>query len=78
MALDGDSALALQVHIIKHLSIRDLNGISIFQQTVSQCTLTVVNVCNNAEITYILHKNRFLSYFTANLRFLFQIFKYNV
>ena len=49
MALDCDSTFTFQVHIVQHLSLCNLNCLRIFQQTVSQCRLTVVNVCNDAK-----------------------------
>ena len=36
MTLNGNTALALKIHIVKHLSLRNLNGVGTFQQTVCQ------------------------------------------
>jgi hypothetical protein len=61
MALDGDAALLLQVHVVKHLilhlTLRD--GVGVFQKTVGQRALAMVDVGDYAEIAYTIH---FLSY----------------
>ena len=36
MTLDGDAAFLLQVHVVQHLSLRNLDGVSPFQQSVGQ------------------------------------------
>ena len=55
MALDGDAALALQVHIVEHLPFSNLNGLGALQQTVGQRRLTVVYMCDDAEVADVLH-----------------------
>ena len=55
MALDGDTAFALQIHVIKHLPFCDLNGMSFFQQTICQSTFTMVNMSDDTEITDVFH-----------------------
>ena len=55
VALDGNAAFLLQIHIIKHLSLRNLDGVGVLQKTVGKCTLTVVDVGNDAEVSYMLH-----------------------
>ena len=55
MALDGDASLLFKVHIIEHLAFCHFNGLSIFKQAVGQGRLAMVNMCNNAEITDVLH-----------------------
>ena len=55
VALDGDAALLLQVHIVEHLPFCDLDGVGVLQQAICQGRLTVVYVCDDAEITYMLH-----------------------
>src|SRR5690554_6316603 len=57
MALDGDTAFALQVHVVEHLRLQVLafNGLGELQQAVCQRAFAVVNMCNNTEIAYILH-----------------------
>ena len=55
VALNRDAALALQVHVVQHLPFRHLNGLCIFQQTVGQRRLAVVNMCNDAEVSYMIH-----------------------
>ena len=57
MTLDGNASLLLQVHIIKHLSLRYLDCVGFFQQSVCQGGLAVVNVCNNTKVSYILHNS---------------------
>jgi hypothetical protein len=57
VALDGDTSLALQIHIVRglilHLAFAD--GVRIFQQPVGERTLAVVNVSDNAKIANVLH-----------------------
>ena len=36
MALDGDAAFLLQIHVVKHLAFSDIYGMSVLQQAVSQ------------------------------------------
>ena len=55
MALDGDASLFLQVHIVEHLPFGDLDGVGVFQQSICQGRLTMVYMCDDAEITYVLH-----------------------
>jgi hypothetical protein len=57
MALNGNPALALEVHIIQglRLHIAFVNSMGILQQTVGQCTFAVVDVCYNAKIADISH-----------------------
>ena len=56
MALDGNATLALQFHIIQHLSLRHLDGLGILQEAVGQGTLTMVNVGYDAEVSYMVHR----------------------
>ena len=57
MALDGDAALALQVHVVEHLGLHVLarHGIGVLEQSVGECALAVVDVRHNAEVAYCLH-----------------------
>ena len=55
VALDGDTTFPLQVHVVKHLSLSNLDGLSLLQQTVCQGTFTMVDMCNNAEISYFIY-----------------------
>ena len=57
VAFYSDSSLALQIHIVKHLSLQVLAayGVSVFQQTVGKGTLAMVNMGYDAEISYIFH-----------------------
>lgn len=56
VALNGDASLLLKIHVVKHLPFRYLNRVCTFQKTVGNGTLTVVDVSNDAEITYMLHE----------------------
>ena len=55
VALDGDATFFLQIHIVEHLSVRNVDGLGTFQQSVGQRTLSVVDVSNDAEIAYVFH-----------------------
>ncbi len=57
VALDGDSAFALQIHVVEHLCFHVLGGYGagIFKQPVGKRGLAVVDVCYYAEISDILH-----------------------
>ena len=55
VALDGDTALALQIHVVEHLSLSHLYGFGVFKQPVGKCRLAVVYMCDDAEIPDILH-----------------------
>jgi hypothetical protein len=57
MALDGDASLFLKVHIVEHLPLGYLYGISVLQQSVGYRTLTMIYVGYDAEVSYILHKH---------------------
>jgi hypothetical protein len=56
MTLDGDATFPLQVHVVEHLSLRHLNRVRTFQQSVSQRRFPMVDMGNDAKITYILHE----------------------
>ncbi len=55
VALDGDATFLFQVHIVEHLPLGHGNGLRVLQQTVCQRTLPVVDMGNNAEVSYVLH-----------------------
>ena len=55
VTLDGDTTFTLQVHIIEHLSFGHLYSLSKLQQTVCQSRLAVINMGNNAKISYMIH-----------------------
>ena len=58
MALDGNTLLTFQVHVVQHL-VFHLTGaqcLGEFQQTVCQGRLTMVYMCNDAKIADVLHK----------------------
>ena len=57
VALDGDTLLALEIHIVEHLSLHLalVQSVSLFEESVSKGTLAVIDVCNDTEIANILH-----------------------
>ena len=57
VALDGDAAFALQVHVVKNLGLHILAGnrVGVLEQPVGQRTLAVVDVRHDAEVAYCLH-----------------------
>ena len=55
MTLDGDATLSLQIHVVQHLTLRHLNSLGELQQTVCQGGLTMVDMCDNAEIPDMIH-----------------------
>ena len=57
MALDGDAALFLQLHIVKHLILHltGCDSMRHLQQAVGQRALAVVDMRYDAEIANILH-----------------------
>src|SRR5690606_7756999 len=63
VTLDRNTPLALQVHVIQQLvlGLPLGNGIGILQQSVGQCTFTVVYVRNNAKIANMVHSKISLS-----------------
>ncbi len=58
MTFYGNAPLPLKVHIVKHLllQIALANRSGKLQKSVSQCALAVVDMGNDAKITYILHR----------------------
>ena len=56
VALDRDATLTLQIHIVQHLVLRAIGDrIGVVQQTVGKRTLTVIDVSNDAEVSYMFH-----------------------
>ena len=57
VALDGDAALTLQIHVVQHLGLHVLarHRVGDFQQTVGQRALAVVDMRHDAEVAYCLH-----------------------
>ena len=57
VALDGDAALFLQVHVVQHLVLHVflVHRAGHLQHTVRQGALPVVNMGNNTKVAYILH-----------------------
>src|SRR6187200_2597627 len=62
MALDGNTLLPFKVHIIKHLvhHITVADGAGALQKTVSQGGFAMVNMCDNAKISDVLHVRLYL------------------
>ncbi|CDN46190.1 hypothetical protein BN871_LI_00040 [Paenibacillus sp. P22] len=56
LQLDGDAALALEIHLVEHLRLHFAGGqcSGIFQNTVGQRRLPVVNMRDNGKIPYLL------------------------
>ena len=57
MALDGDAAFALQIHIVEYLVLQVFlgNGFGVLQQAVGQGTFTMVYMGYDTKVAYILH-----------------------
>ena len=55
--LNGDAAFFLQVHIVQNLVLHvpNIDGTRQFQHTIGECTLTVIDVRDDAKITYLFH-----------------------
>ena len=62
MALDRDSLLLLQIHVVKNLIFHIAVGKSLrkLEQTVGKSTLAVVDMSDYAEIAYMFHSYNFL------------------
>jgi hypothetical protein len=56
MALNGNAAFALQVHVVKHLSLSHLDGLGALEESVGKRRFAVVNMCDNTEIPNMFHK----------------------
>ena len=54
MALDGDTSLLFQIHIIQHLSFGYLDGIGELQQAVGQSRFAMIDMGYDTKVTYIL------------------------
>ena len=54
--LDGDAALALEVHVVEQLLLHLADGdrLALLEQTVGKGGFAVVNMCNNREIANLL------------------------
>ena len=53
MALDGNATFPFQIHIIKDLCgshLGAVKGVGYFQQAISQCGFSMINMCDNAEV----------------------------
>ena len=53
----GNSAFFFQIHIIQSLRLQFSlgNGIGVFQKPVSQGRFSVVDMCNDAKVSYVFH-----------------------
>ena len=54
MTLDGDAALLLEIHVVEHLALRHLERTRHLEHAVCQRALAVIDVGNDAEITYLV------------------------
>jgi hypothetical protein len=66
VTLNGYPTLALQVHVIQQLRLffSGRNRLGSPKKSVGKRTFSVINVCNNAKISYVFHA-RILSIFWA-------------
>jgi hypothetical protein len=57
VALDGDSTLPLQIHVVQQLSLHLtlIDGSCKFKKTIGQGTFSVVDVGNDAEVANVFH-----------------------
>ena len=57
VALDRNAPFAFQIHVVEHLSLHVLGvyRARAFQQSVGKRALAMVDMCDDAEIAYILH-----------------------
>ena len=57
MTFNRDATLTLQLHVVKHLRLQVFLGYSagVFEQTVGQSALAVVDMCNDTKVSYIFH-----------------------
>ena len=65
MALDGDTLLTFQVHVVQNLVLHltGTEGAGKFQQAVCQRGLTVIYMCNDAKVADVLHKTAKITQF---------------
>ena len=54
VALDGDAALLLEIHVVEHLALRHLERTRHLEHAVCQRALAMIDVGNDAEITYLV------------------------
>ena len=62
MTLNGNASLLLEIHIVEHLPLSNLDSVGLLQKTIGYGTLSVVDMGYDAEITYIVH-NRLQNYY---------------
>ena len=55
VTLNRNTTFTLQVHIVEHLSLGHLYSLSVLQQSVSQSRFAVIDVGDDAEISYMIH-----------------------
>ena len=63
--LDGNAALALKLHVVEDLILHFARAdrVASFQQTVGERRLAVVNVRDNAKVSYVFSVHVTSSYF---------------
>ena len=55
VTLDGNASFTLQIHVIEHLTLGDLDGLREFQHTVSQSRFAVIDMRNDTKVSYMIH-----------------------
>ena len=57
VGFDGDASFALEVHVVEHLRLHifGCHSVGVFQQAVGQRGFTMVDMGDDAEVSYILH-----------------------
>ena len=59
MALDSDTSLSFEIHVVEHLCFHVLcgNGLGVFEQTVGKGRFAVVDMGYDAEVPDIFHSH---------------------
>ncbi len=72
MALNRDATLALQIHIVEHLPLSNLDGVRLLQETVGKSRLAMIDMCDDAKVSDIVHALGFVyckvTYFSPKIR----------
>ena len=55
VALNCYAALTLKVHVVEHLPLGHLYRLGELEQTVCQRRLSVVDMCDDAKVSYMIH-----------------------
>ena len=54
LCLNCNATLTFKIHIVQPLPLGHLDGMGILQQTVGKGTFSVVNMCYDTEVSYVL------------------------